>query len=228
MGEGHKYNGVSPGDARGSLAALPSPSQCQVSLGMMPNTFASWTIALVSHLKTLPHPQQGHQRWVFGGKDLPGCSSQLTMAVPWSEMGGGTVALHHSHYCDGLLLQTHWMLHQEPLFWKAAYRNLNEKKIIYAHNVLHCLSILCFIHTMYCTVCLSYASCTQCTAPVCLSCALVQRLFKFKVLPKKIIVPQSVTWYATKMFITLFTTASHFCLSWARNIQPTAPLVLLL
>jgi len=79
-------------------------------------------------------------------------------------MGGETVALHHSHYCDGLLLQIHWMLHQEPLFWKAAYRNLNEKTIIHAHNVLHCLSILCFMHTMYCTVCLSYASCTQCTA----------------------------------------------------------------
>ena len=78
-------------------------------------------------------------------------------------MGGGTVALHHSHYCDGLLLQTHWMLHQEPLFWKVAYRNLNEK-IIHAQNVLHCLSILCFMHIMYCTVCLSYASCTQCTA----------------------------------------------------------------
>ena len=163
MGEGHKYNGVLPGATRGSLAALPPPSQCQASLSMMPKTLASWTIALVTHLRMLPTSLTGASEVGFGGEDSPGCSSQLRMVVPWSEMGGGTVALHHSHYCDGLLLQTHWMLHQEPLFWKVAYRNLNEK-IIHAQNVLHCLSILCFMHIMYCTVCLSYASCTQCTA----------------------------------------------------------------
>jgi len=82
MGEGHKYNGELPCDARGSLAALPSPSQCQASLSMMPNTLTSWTIALVSHLKTLPPSMTGTSEVGFWGEDLPGCSSQLRMAVP--------------------------------------------------------------------------------------------------------------------------------------------------
>ena len=162
MGEGHKYNGELPGDGRGSLAALSSPSQCQAFLSMMPNTLTSWTIALVSHLKTLAPSMTGTSEVGFwrgrltrmfitieDGRSLiwngwwNGRSASLPL-LWWSSPSDSLDASPRASFLESCLQKSEWKDDNSCTQCTA----LSVYLMLHAHNVLHCLFILCFMLTI--------------------------------------------------------------------------------